>query len=54
LRDIGHSATETAISIAVEVEGSVHAAARRLGVTDRTLQIRRAASRHPHSAGGSN
>jgi transcriptional regulator with GAF, ATPase, and Fis domain len=54
LRDIGHSATETAINIAVEVEGSIHAAARRLGVTDRTLQIRRAAHRHPRSAGGSN
>jgi transcriptional regulator with GAF, ATPase, and Fis domain len=54
LRDIGHSATDTAISIAVELEGSVHAAAQRLGVTDRTLQIRRAAQRHPRSAGGSN
>jgi transcriptional regulator with GAF, ATPase, and Fis domain len=45
LREIGRAATEAAISIAVEVEGTVHGAARRLGVTDRALQIRRAARR---------
>jgi transcriptional regulator with GAF, ATPase, and Fis domain len=49
LRDIGRAATEAAINIAVEVEGSVHGAARRLRVTDRTLQIRRAARRAARS-----
>jgi transcriptional regulator with GAF, ATPase, and Fis domain len=45
LREIGHAATEIAIDIAVDVEGSVQRAARQLGVTDRALQLRRAARR---------
>lgn len=45
LKEIGRVATDVAISIAVEVEGSLAAAAKRLGVTDRALQIRRAARR---------
>jgi transcriptional regulator with GAF, ATPase, and Fis domain len=48
LREIGHAATETAIQVAVEMEGNLQSAARKLGVTDRALQIRRAAKRqHP-------
>jgi transcriptional regulator with GAF, ATPase, and Fis domain len=48
LREIGHAATETAIQVAVEIEGNLQSAARKLGVTDRALQIRRAAKRkHP-------
>ncbi|MDH3661338.1 MAG: sigma 54-interacting transcriptional regulator, partial [Alphaproteobacteria bacterium] len=43
LKEIGHAATEAAIRIMVdEEEGNLQRAARRLGVTDRTLQIRRA------------
>ena len=43
LKDIGQNATETAIRIAVNEEnGNLQRAAKRLGVTDRTLQIRRA------------
>ena len=43
LKDIGQNATETAIRIAVSEEnGNLQRAAKRLGVTDRTLQIRRA------------
>jgi transcriptional regulator with GAF, ATPase, and Fis domain len=43
LRDIGRIATETAIRLAVAAEqGNVQRAARRLGVTDRALQMRRA------------
>jgi len=45
LKDIGHAATEIAVDIAVDVEGSLQGAARQLGVTDRTLQLRRAARR---------
>jgi transcriptional regulator with GAF, ATPase, and Fis domain len=46
LKDIGQSATETAIRIAVNEEnGNLQRAAKRLGVTDRTLQIRRAKSK---------
>jgi transcriptional regulator with GAF, ATPase, and Fis domain len=45
LRDIGHAATEVAIDIAVTAEGSLQRAARQLGVTDRALQLRRAAKR---------
>jgi transcriptional regulator with GAF, ATPase, and Fis domain len=43
LKDIGQNATEVAIRIAVNEEnGNLQRAAKRLGVTDRTLQIRRA------------
>jgi transcriptional regulator with GAF, ATPase, and Fis domain len=45
LRDIGHAATEVAIDIAVGAEGSLQRAARQLRVTDRALQLRRAARR---------
>ena len=45
LRAIGHAATETAIAVAIQEEGSLQRAARRLGVTDRALQIRRAMRR---------
>ena len=47
LRDIGWAAQETAINIAVGEAGSVRGAARRLGVTDRALQLRRASVRTP-------
>jgi len=42
LRQIGTAATETAIRVALAAEGSLRDAARRLGVTDRALQMRRA------------
>lgn len=46
LKEIARTAEDAAIRIAVEREGgSLQRAARRLGVTDRTLQIRRAADR---------
>jgi len=45
LRDIGHAATEVAIDVALGAHGSLHGAARQLGVTDRALQMRRAARR---------
>jgi transcriptional regulator with GAF, ATPase, and Fis domain len=45
LRDIGHAATEVAIDVALGAEGSVQRAARQLKVTDRALQLRRAARR---------
>ena len=46
LKDIGRKAEETAIRIALcEAEGNLQRAACRLGVTDRALQIRRAARR---------
>jgi transcriptional regulator with GAF, ATPase, and Fis domain len=49
LKDIGRMATDTAIRIAVgESGGNLQRAARRLGVTDRALQLRRAGRRtHP-------
>ena len=53
LKDIGHAATEIAVDIAVDVEGSLQGAARQLGVTDRTLQLRRAARRAKPSMGPS-
>jgi transcriptional regulator with GAF, ATPase, and Fis domain len=44
LKEIGRTAEETAIRIAVgEENGSLQTAARKLGVTDRALQMRRAA-----------
>jgi transcriptional regulator with GAF, ATPase, and Fis domain len=43
LKEIGRAATETAIRIAVQrEEGNLQRAAKRLGVTDRMLQMRRA------------
>jgi len=45
LREIGSAATDIAIDIAVDTEGSLQGAARQLGVTDRALQLRRAAKR---------
>jgi len=49
LKDISRGATETAIGIALREEGdNLQRAARRLGVTDRALQMRRA--RQPQGA----
>jgi transcriptional regulator with GAF, ATPase, and Fis domain len=46
LKEIGKLATDTAVEIALEEEGgNLQRAAERLGVTDRALQIRRAARR---------
>jgi len=46
LRDISKAATDTAIAVAVsEANGSLRTAARRLGITDRALQLRRAAEK---------
>ena len=46
LKEIGQTAADTAIQIAVEQEkGNLQRAARRLGVTDRALQMRRANER---------
>ena len=43
LKEISHAATETAIRIALgDEEGNLQRAARKLGVTDRALQMRRA------------
>ncbi len=50
LKEIGNLAADTAVRIAVEEEGgSLKRAADRLGVTDRALQMRRAARRGPSS-----
>jgi transcriptional regulator with PAS, ATPase and Fis domain len=46
LKDIGKTAEDVAVRIAVEAEdGNLQRAAARLGVTDRTLQLRRASQR---------
>ncbi|HJR06721.1 MAG TPA: sigma 54-interacting transcriptional regulator [Pyrinomonadaceae bacterium] len=46
LKEIGNAATETAIRVAVgDEDGNLQRAARRLGVTDRALQMRRASQR---------
>jgi DNA-binding NtrC family response regulator len=46
LRDIAAGASETAISVAIaDEDGNLHRAARRLGVTDRALQLRQAERR---------
>jgi transcriptional regulator with GAF, ATPase, and Fis domain len=46
LREIGRFAADTAVRVAIEeAEGNLQVAARRLGVTDRALQIRRAETR---------
>jgi transcriptional regulator with GAF, ATPase, and Fis domain len=48
LKEMSQKTIETAIRIAVQSEkGNLQRAARRLGVTDRALQIRRAAGRFP-------
>jgi DNA-binding NtrC family response regulator len=56
LREIATEASETAISIAIAEEGgNLRRAARRLGVTDRALQLRQAGRRgrqRPVVAGG--
>lgn len=53
LKEISQAAAETAMRIAVDNEnGSLQLAARRLGVTDRALQMRRAA-RRKHNGNGS-
>jgi DNA-binding NtrC family response regulator len=51
LKEIGRAVTETAIRIAVgDEEGNLRRAAQKLGVTDRALQMRRAARRqHGHA-----
>ena len=53
LKDIGQAATDVAVEIAVHAEGSLARAAQQLGVTDRALQLRRAAKRRtgPGAAG---
>ncbi len=45
LHDITRAAGELAVRVALQAEGSLPRAARRLGVTDRALQLRRAARR---------
>lgn len=55
LKEIGSATTETAIRVAVgDEEGNLQRAARKLGVTDRALQMRRAVRRdeakRPHAA----
>lgn len=53
LKEIGKCATDTAIRIALDTEnGNVQRAAQMLGVTDRALQMRRAASRQSGSSPG--
>jgi transcriptional regulator with GAF, ATPase, and Fis domain len=48
LREIGRVASETAIQIALgDASGNLRQAARRLGITDRALQMRRAARKVP-------
>jgi transcriptional regulator with GAF, ATPase, and Fis domain len=48
LREIGAAATDTAIAVALgEEDGNLQRAARRLGLTPRALQLRRAAGRLP-------
>ena len=53
LKDIGRAAEDLAIRIATEAEGgNLQRAARRLGVTDRALQLRRAGRAEPKSGSG--
>ncbi|WP_152535336.1 sigma 54-interacting transcriptional regulator [Bradyrhizobium sp. Ai1a-2] len=53
LKEISQAAADAATRIAVEKgNGSLRDAARRLGVTDRALQMRRAAKRHRNGDGG--
>jgi transcriptional regulator with GAF, ATPase, and Fis domain len=51
LREIGGGVEELAERIALGLEGTLKRAARRLGLTDRALQLRRARRRLPASAG---
>ena len=52
LRDIGSGASEAAIETALaDEDGNLQRAAKRLGVTDRALQLRRAAGRDRQAAG---
>ena len=52
LKEVGKAAEEIAEEIAIEQEhGSTHQAALRLGVTDRALQMRRAARREQRTKG---
>ncbi len=53
LKEIGRAAEDIAEHIAIEQMGSVAAAAARLGVTDRALQLRRALRRVRHKHGPS-
>jgi transcriptional regulator with GAF, ATPase, and Fis domain len=51
LREIGSAATDVAIAVALAEEGgSLQRAARRLGLTPRALQLRRASGRLPEAA----
>ena len=52
LKEIGRAAEDIAEQIAIEQGGSVAAAAMRLGVTDRALQLRRALRRERHHRNG--
>jgi transcriptional regulator with GAF, ATPase, and Fis domain len=53
LREIGNAATDAAIAVALgEEDGNLQRAARRLGLTPRALQLRRAAGRLPLPANG--
>ena len=52
LKEIGRAAEDIAEQIAIEQGGSVAAAAARLGVTDRALQLRRALRRDRHQRRG--
>jgi transcriptional regulator with GAF, ATPase, and Fis domain len=53
LREISQAAADSATRIAMEIEeGNLREAARLLGVTDRALQMRRAARRHNHRDDG--
>ena len=49
VKEIGRAAEDIAEQIAIEQAGSVAAAAARLGVTDRALQMRRALRRERHT-----
>lgn len=53
LKEIGRTAEDIAEQIAIEQTGSISAAALRLGVTDRALQMRRAARREREQVNGS-
>lgn len=53
LREISQATTDTAIRLAVQSEkGNLQRAAQRLGVTDRTLQMRRASAKVRHQTSG--
>ena len=55
LKDIGRVAEDVAVRNAVAAEdGNLQRAARRLGVTDRTLQLRRASRRQQDGDGNGN